>query len=344
MAGKHTYHRSPSLVLHWSKSGLVCTDCATGRRFAVDPEVISILDRLEGRRVERGALVRQLEEARLISADEPLPWPWASWTPEAAFFHFGTRATKFQTDAPLRDRQLRRKSLTMPPPPPVKVLEGETTPLPPAVKSLGQLRAALHDRRTWRNFARAAVPLEKVATALQLTFGVQRWATVAGQGRVVLKTSPSAGARHPIEAYVIAARVSGLPAGVYHYDAGAHTLVAVGHGGRPLSSLLAGQEYFSGAAFVVVMAAVFARSMWKYPSSRAYRSILIDAGHLGQTFCLVTTALGLGPFCTMAFRESDLDKVIGVDGVRESAMYVVGAGSRSKRHAARPGRIRGGDS
>ena len=322
----------------------MCTDCATGRRFAVDPEIVSILDRLDGHRVERGALVRRLETARLISADAPLPWPWASWTPEAALFHFGTRASKFQTNGGLRERELRRKSAASPPPPPVKIIAGERVPLPPPAGLRGELSAALRNRRTWRNFSKAAVPLGKLATALHTTFGVQRWAAVRGQGPVVLKTSPSAGARHPLEAYVVAVNVRGLPAGVYHYDAGEHALVVIGRGRPRLSALLAGQRYFSGAAFAIVMAAVFERSMWKYPSPRAYRSILIDAGHLGQTFCLVATALGLAPFCTMAFREQHIDKVIGVDGVSETAMYVVGAGSRSRHSATRPGRIRGGES
>jgi SagB-type dehydrogenase family enzyme len=341
VAAKRTYYRSPSLVFHWHKSELLCTDCTSGRRFAVDPEVVSLLDRLDGRRLERGDVVRQLESARLISPDRPLQWPWSTWTPEAAFFHFGTRASRFQTNGALRDRELRAKAIDSPPPSPVKVIGGARRALPDAL-DLGSLSEVLRDRRTWRNFSKQRVTLEQLATVLQLTFGVQHWATVRGQGRVALKTSPSAGARHPIEAYVVSAGVIGLPAGVYHYDAGAHALVAIRRRRPQLVPLLAGQRYFSKAAFIVVMSAIFERSMWKYPSSRAYRSILIDAGHLGQTFCLVATALGLAPFCTMAFRESQIDKVIGVDGVSETAMYVVGAGSRPRRVRRQPGSIRGG--
>jgi SagB-type dehydrogenase family enzyme len=290
-----------------------------------------------------GNVIRQLESARLISADAPLQWPWSQWTPEAAFFHFGTRATRYQTNGALRDRELRAKAISSPPPLPVKVLDGERRQLPDAI-DLGATSDVLRARRTWRNFSKPRVTLKQLATVLRLTFGVQQWATVRGQGRVALKTSPSAGARHPIEGYVVSAGVVGLPAGVYHYDAGAHALVAIRRRFPQLASLLAGQRYFSKAAFVVVMSAIFERSMWKYPSSRAYRSILIDAGHLGQTFCLVATALGLAPFCTMAFRESQIDKVIGVDGVSETAMYIVGAGSRPRRMRRQPGSIRGGRS
>ena len=94
-----------------------------------------------------------------------------------------------------------------------------------------------------------------------------------------------------------------------------------------------------GAAAVIVMTAVIARSMWKYPRSRAYRTMLADAGHLGQTFCLSATALGLAPFCTMAFREAEVERLLRIDGVTECAMYIVGVGARAPTHAARPGKI-----
>ncbi len=59
------------------------------------------------------------------------------------------------------------------------------------------------------------------------------------------------------------------------------------------------------------MTAVLARVTWRYRFSRAYRVILLEAGHFGQTFCLVATWLGLAPFCTAAFDdekiEADLD-------------------------------------
>jgi len=349
------YQRSPGLVLHWTGGELVCTDCVSGKRFALSPEALSILQFLDGRTgTEEIAarqpqlgdtaaiadLVEQLARSKVVTRQADVVWPWTTWMPEGAFFHFGTRASRFPDDREQHDRRLREKAVSSPPPAPVKTLAGAATTLPAPI-DLGELTNTLRQRRTWRNFSGAKVPLAEIATLLQLTFGVQKWGSVAGQGRVVLKTSPSAGARHPLEAYLLAANVKGLAAGVYHYDAARHQLVALKQkmSQRVLSRVLANQDYFADAAAAVVMSAVFARSMWKYPSSRAYRAILIDAGHLGQTFCLAATALGLAPFCTMAFRERDVDELLGIDGVGESAMYVVGVGSKARAHEHRPGRI-----
>jgi hypothetical protein len=68
--------------------------------------------------------------------------------------------------------------------------------------------------------------------------------------------------------------------------------------------------------------------MWKYHLARAYRVVLLDAGHLCQTFCLVATWLGLAPFCTAtaALKDTLIEKDLGIDGIRESVLYVAGVG------------------
>ena len=89
--------------------------------------------------------------------------------------------------------------------------------------------------------------------------------------------------------------------------------------------------------------------MWKYQHPRAYRVVLLDAGHLCQTFCLTATWLGLAPFCTAALKDTLIEKDLGIDGIRESVLYIAGVGlpaisararrqfSRSAdRHAADP--------
>jgi SagB-type dehydrogenase family enzyme len=146
---------------------------------------------------------------------------------------------------------------------------------------------------------------------------------------VALKTSPSGGARHSGEVYVIARRVSGLAAGVYHYDPARRALARIGRRSAPLppmSVLLPGQPWYRHAPVLFVMTAVFARAQWRYAFPRAYRAVLIEAGHLCQTFCLVATALGLAPFCSMAFPDSRIESLLGLEAGHESALYIAGAG------------------
>jgi SagB-type dehydrogenase family enzyme len=166
-----------------------------------------------------------------------------------------------------------------------------------------------------------------------LTSGVQRWAPTVEGVRAPLKTSPSGGAMHPTELYVLALKVHGVTRGLYYYDPGAHRLLLVRHGGssRDVARYLPRQPWFGNTAVLVLFSSVFARSQWRYEYARAYRAALIEVGHLCQTFCLVATWLGLAPFCSMALADSVVDADIGVDGISESVLYAAGIGRRPPR-------------
>jgi SagB-type dehydrogenase family enzyme len=126
----------------------------------------------------------------------------------------------------------------------------------------------------------------------------------------------------------MALRVGGLERGLYHYHAEHNSLVRLPVKASPhiASAYCAGQPYFGAAAALFIMTAVFARTMWKYCRARAYRVVLLEAGHLCQTFCLTATRLGLAPFCTAALKDSLIEKDLGLDGISESVLYVAGVG------------------
>ena len=129
---------------------------------------------------------------------------------------------------------------------------------------------------------------------------MQQW--VAAKPRdLALKTSPSGGARHSIETYVVIRDVAELRPGIYHYAPDRHALekirgpVSV----KRMREYLPNSGYFAAASAMVFFTSIFERILWRYPYSRAYRAALVEAGHLCQTFCLTATWLGLAPYCVM---------------------------------------------
>lgn len=252
------------------------------------------------------------------------------WNPAAGFFHSATRQVRFLAPA-AATRLIRARARARPMPPPVKRLRGATTVRLPAPAMRGEFPAVLAGRRTWRRFGSAPVRLKDLATTLGLTAGVQQWLPTPF-GRVPLKTSPSGGARHPIELYVCARNVAGLRAGLYHYAADIHRLEVVRRGDLMdrMRIWMPQSEYFAKAAFLVVLTAVLDRQVWRYPYARAYRAALAEAGHVCQTFCLTATWLGLAPFCLMGLDDDEIEKDLGIDGVAETVLYVAGAGSRPR--------------
>jgi SagB-type dehydrogenase family enzyme len=267
---------------------------------------------------------------------------WDAWNPAAGLFHFSTKDVRF----PRTPADARRIWETYGPrsrmPAPVKRYPGATRITLPDPRQDGEFARTLQARRTWREFSAKPLDLDRLATLLHLTWGVQRWGTVDGQGRIPLKTSPSGGSRHPGEVYVLARRVTGLAPGYYHYEAGGRVLERLPGrlNGREISTFLPGQPWFRRAPVLLLMTAVFAREQWRYGFPRAYRAVLIEAGHLCQTCCLVATWLGLAPFCSMAFPDSTVERALGLDGVSESVIYIAGVGV-PPRHGWQPYRPNG---
>jgi SagB-type dehydrogenase family enzyme len=248
--------------------------------------------------------------------------PWQKWSPSAYMFHLGTRDVGFA-------RRDATETAAAPPRPPALLPPrgtGDITlPAPRLVSA--SLRTALRDRRTHRRFGPGGVSVEELGTLLGLTFGVQAWAH-AGEGPLAMKTSPSGGARHSLEAYVWVRRVDALAPGLYHYRPGMHAITRLDDRAAPgaVTTWLPAQSGYEDAAIVVAMSCELARVAWRYRSARAYRVVLIECGHLAQTFCLVATALGLAPFCTAALADTVIEHDLGLDGTNQPAMYVVGAG------------------
>lgn len=347
------YRRTPHLVCHWEKGQIVLHNYASGMRAPATPLAVEILDLCDEWRacshlerelrtldgtVLQTVLSALVDHTFLERSNEPPPATsrlfsqWNSWRPAAAFFHASTKDVAFVEPAQA-DGLLRRKAETQPPPPELKTPRkaGPTIRLFAPRTETGELAETLSARRTWRQFSTTAVSSAHVATLLRLTWGVQQWMHVDGFGRMALKTSPSGGARHSIEVYAYARRVTDLARGWYHYDPDRHALSPLPSRARRhprISDYLPTQRWYDDAAVLLVMTAVFARAQWRYGYARAYRSILTEAGHLAQTFCLVATSLNLAPFCSMALADSRIERDLGIDGVSESVIYATGVGNR----------------
>jgi len=341
--------RTRALASAWQDSALVVHNYRSRQTAPVTPLIIDILDYCDEWRTLPDVLatfasiprqhLRQtlrllvrltfLDKVAAIPAgdDDPLE-SWKTWGPAATFFHFATKDGTYESEQVTRKR-LARKAKLQPPPPAIKTYRTALRTRLPRVTESGGLEAVLCARRTWRRFNGAPIDSGALSTLLGLTWGVQAWAETA-IGKCALKTSPSGGARHPIEVYLLARFVTGISPGVYHYDPDTHELVLVKRGltARRLEAYLAGQSCYADAPAVFVMTAVFARVQWRYEFPRAYRVVLLDAGHLCQTFCLVATALGLAPFCTAALADSHIERDLGLDGITESVIYACGVGQR----------------
>lgn len=137
------------------------------------------------------------------------------------------------------------------------------------------------------------------------------------------RASPSAGALHPLDTYLVLNRVEGLPAGVAFYDVSSREirLLAGGDFSEDIAMAALDQSMAGDAAAVFIWVAVPGRSKPKY-RDRAHRYVYMDAGHIGGQLHLAAVALGLGCCAIGAFLDDEVNAVVGVDGERETAVYM----------------------
>ena len=323
--GAIEFRRAPHLILYWRDERLILDNYAVGRSIEASPFILRVLEQFNGWRSredylgsvapEVRAIARQLinvlhRDRWLVRRDDARDSrevhldAWGSWNPAAGFFHAATKNTQF-LDLDETIDALAEQSRTWPMPPAVKTYPGSEVIALPRRLPRAVFADTLRNRRTWRRFGRQPIELSDLSTLMQLTIGVQQWVTAEGEGRVPLKTSPSGGARHPVELYVLSRRVRAFPPGIYHYASDRHVLERIPESSDPppFDELLPAQWWYREAAALVLFTAVFERTRWRYPAPRAYRAVLIETGHICQTFCLTATWLGLAPFCSMAIAD-----------------------------------------
>ena len=143
------------------------------------------------------------------------------------------------------------------------------------------------------------------------------------------RTAPSAGALYPIETYVCVNRVENLPAGIYHWDILDNTLELIRHGniGAEMRQAALDQKMVESALVVVIWTGTFSRSKWKY-KERAYRYVFLDAGHIAAQFSIAAVDIELATCQIGAFFDDDINQILQIDGITESALYMSVVGKK----------------
>lgn len=309
----------------------------------------SLAAALELPAAEADEVVAQLTEAHVLvdaaDADEMAcalrHWDAHGWD-DAGLFHYATFGQPFDPDtlgeASYEDyyRSLLSDPSTAGPQPPAR------RPCPSSGPEFGQGGAARASAPFAEVLARAApvnrfqeqgIGLAELLTALSGAFQAQQ--VIGGiLGEHLLKPYPSGGARHPLEAYVIARSVSGLPAGAYHLDAVDGTLrqLAGTTASDGISAACFGKGGIVTASAVLVITCRWPRHNWKYRYSRSYRMVLLELGHAVQAVHLSARASGLGAYHCPSIADAELLALLGLaDDCAEGPLYAIGIGKNGIR-------------
>ena len=173
----------------------------------------------------------------------------------------------------------------------------------------------------------AGPDLPALAQLLHYSAGLIRKSEIASAGEVHYRAAASAGALYPIELYLVCGDIPGLDAGVYHYAPAEHALVSLRTGDhRGYLAQAAVDDGVASAAATIVCSVVFWRSAWKY-RTRGYRYCFWDNGTVLSNLLAAANGQGHPARLITGFVDTDVDRLLGLDGEREASNCLVPLGA-----------------
>jgi SagB-type dehydrogenase family enzyme len=187
---------------------------------------------------------------------------------------------------------------------------------------------AIKLRRSGRQFAQSPIDPSDLQSLLFYSCGVRSVSQMADTTPIYHRNVASSGNLGSCEIFVIAHNVSGLSAGIYHFDSGTGSLGLIRHGSYRswLQERVLYQIELASAAALLVFVGAVGRLKTKY-GERGYRLALIDAGHVSQNAYLICTALGLTVTATAGFIDEELDRALNLDGLDYASLLTMAIGN-----------------
>lgn len=181
-------------------------------------------------------------------------------------------------------------------------------------------------RRSTRNFTDKPINLKDLSYILSTTGGINFF-TKDGDYDSSKRNYPSAGARYPLEIYPLILNCEGIKRGLYHYNIKNNVLeVLLKKDLRKWLMKALGEEMWTIKSSVIfIITTVLDRTKIKY-GHRGYKYSLLEAGHVAQNICLLSTELKLGSCAIGGFIDSEFDSLLDICFQKEFTLYLVAVG------------------
>lgn len=218
------------------------------------------------------------------------------------------------------------------------ILKENMTKLPDTSAIKRSVGTAIMNRRSHRKFVKNSIPFDRIANILSYANGVSVKVPIKEIGLnylnpidIKLRTAPSAGGMYPVDIYLIALNVSGLEKGVYLYSPVDQGMIHINLDDliydKITSCYVTGKDVlqFDGVSFVLVLVGKLWKILRKY-GNRGLRFMFIEAGEISENIHLVGQSTGVGTSDIAGFYDSELEKILGIDGINEHILNTIVCG------------------
>lgn len=171
------------------------------------------------------------------------------------------------------------------------------------------LKSILEKRESIREFDGNPVTYQDLCNILKYSLGIKNYNVDINKSK---RFYPSAGARYPIEPYIIVNNVENLNHGLYHYSVKNDNLeVLLEENLLNSSDEIFDLDNYKGKPNFLILTSVISRTEVKYMNN-AYRFSCIECGHIGQNFSLISSLKDIGSCAIGGFDNNKLTKLLDV--------------------------------
>ncbi len=184
-------------------------------------------------------------------------------------------------------------------------------------------------RKSRRRYTSDPLTLEELSFLLWSTQGVKE---VLKSGRGVKRTVPSAGAKSPLETYLVINRVGDLKPGLYRYISFSHQLLfikEIEEAEEKMGKLAFDQKFVGTAPVIFCWTAVPYRTEWRY-TILSHKFIAIDLGIVCQNLYLACEAIDLGTVAIGYYEQHKLDELFDLNTDEEFVVLLAPVGRYPK--------------
>ncbi len=170
----------------------------------------------------------------------------------------------------------------------------------------------VNNRISRRKYTSESLSLEEISFLLWCTQGVKQ---VLKSGRGVKRTVPSAGAKSPLETYLVINRAEGLKPGLYRYISFSHQLLFIKEiedAEVTMGKLAFDQKFVGTAPIIFIWTAVPYRTEWRY-TILSHKFISIDLGTACQNLYMSCEAINLGTVAIGYYEQNKLDNLLDLN-------------------------------
>lgn len=199
--------------------------------------------------------------------------------------------------------------------------------LPDVSKAIGELRSVIKKRKSFRDFSDKPIDKQTISDLLYYSSGAIRPNPLESSNP--FRAYPSAGAKYPLEVYLLILNGKDIKPGLYHYNPLAHSLdiLLQNISSDEIEPLwIKKQSWFKKASAIMLITSTFNKTTDKY-GERGVPFPYLEAGHLAQNVYLLATSLGIGCCAIGMLNENSVIKLLDINPRQEYPIYYLALGT-----------------